>query len=280
MSNTSNTIDETLLSNIESLQKREQTLFHRLETNQNRLTEAQKNEIISEINEIVQNRMSLYQSIGSINHLYTVGLSNASKALKDQTTAVIVVEQGLNEAKLKMKYLEQEKLNKLRLIEINTYYGEKYKEHATIMKIIVITLLIIFLFSFLYNRGLLWTNLYYILVILVGGIGGIFLVNKLISALNRDNMNYQEYNWYFNPKNAPAPATKTSTSTENDPWKSESNAVCVGQACCYQGSIWDSTVNVCVPNTVLEEGFTKYSRFYKKPDVILGGESIQPFYRG
>jgi hypothetical protein len=278
MSN-SNT-SEALLTNIESLQKREQILFHRLETEQNNLTEAQKNEIISEINEIVQNRISLYQSIGSINHLYTVGLSNASQALKDQATAVIVVEQGLNEAKLKMKYLEQEKLNKLRLIEINTYYGEKYKEHATIMKIIVITLLIIFLFSFLYSRGLIWTNLYYILVILVGGIGGILLVNALISALNRDNMNYQEYNWYFNPKNAPLPASGTKTLL--DPWKSESNAVCMGQACCYQGSVWDSTVNVCVPTNnmqKIEEGFTKYSKIYKKPDVILDEKSIQPFYK-
>ena len=115
---------------------------------------------------------------------------------------------------------------------------------------------------------------------IVSAIGAYFFWFRFASIIMRDNMNYQEYNWYFNPKNAPLPASGTKTLL--DPWKSESNAVCMGQACCYQGSVWDSTVNVCVPTNnmqKIEEGFTKYSKIYKKPDVILDEKSIQPFYK-
>ena len=42
-------------------------------------------------------------------------------------------------AKDKLEILEAERNNKLRLVQINTYYGERYAEHTDIMKVTVIT---------------------------------------------------------------------------------------------------------------------------------------------
>jgi hypothetical protein len=59
-------------------------------------------------------------------------------------------------------------------------------------------------------------------------------------------MNYQEYNWSFNP-NAVSTAS-SSTTTSSDPWLSSSSSgsnTCVGQECCADGLTWDASLNQC-----------------------------------
>jgi hypothetical protein len=56
-------------------------------------------------------------------------------------------------------------------------------------------------------------------------------------------MNYQEYDWYFNPKDAPAIETTGDTS---DPWASGS-FVCIGDECCTKYNVYDASLNKCVP---------------------------------
>jgi len=59
-------------------------------------------------------------------------------------------------------------------------------------------------------------------------------------------MNYDEYNWGFNPALAP---TATATTSE-DPWLSIGQlGTCIGQACCSDGQVYDSTSNQCVITT-------------------------------
>jgi hypothetical protein len=60
----------------------------------------------------------------------------------------------------------------------------------------------------------------------------------------RDNMNYQEYDFYFDPNAAP---TGSSTTTGEDPWLSlKIPGTCVGEYCCSDGQTWDSELNQCV----------------------------------
>jgi hypothetical protein len=55
-------------------------------------------------------------------------------------------------------------------------------------------------------------------------------------------MNYQEYDWYFNPATAPK-----GSASSTDPWVTSSvPGTCIGQACCSEGQTWDSTLNQCV----------------------------------
>ena len=106
-------------------------------------------------------------------------------------------------------------------------------------------------------------------------------------------MNYQEYDWYFDPSTAP-----TSSSTDSkDPWASNSKfGSCVGDACCSDGLVYDSSLNQCITSTgdsynttntdetttdetttetFANNIFTKLANSYKKPDVILGGDNIK-----
>ncbi len=65
----------------------------------------------------------------------------------------------------------------------------------------------------------------------------------------RDNMNYQEYAWSFDPNLAPSGGATTS----NDPWLSNNSVgalgTCIGQACCSANQVYDTTTNKCVDTT-------------------------------
>jgi hypothetical protein len=63
-------------------------------------------------------------------------------------------------------------------------------------------------------------------------------------------MNYQEYDWNFNPINAPLLDTENVTGV--DPWANV-NTICEGQQCCDSGFIYNSdpTINKCIPMTTL-----------------------------
>lgn len=282
-----------ILNDIQSLQTIEQQLFNSLEENTGLTTDQQK-KIVEKINNISNMRVNLYKTLNEINNFFQNNLANSKGLLTEQTAAIDIVEKELNASKKRLKILEEEKNNKIRLVEINNYYGQKYSEHSDLMKIIVIMLIPILILAILNNKGILPVKIYYILIAIIAIIGGIFIWKKVFSIVLRDPMNYEEYNWYFNPSTAPT----STTSNASDPWaskKASSNfGSCVGDACCSNGLVYDSSSNQCVISTnsttttaststttnatttesFVNNVFTKNANIYKKPDVILGGENI------
>jgi len=272
-----------ILNDIQSLQSIEQQLFNSLEENTG-LTTEQQQKIIEKINNISKMRVNLYETLYGINSFFKNSLANSKGTLTEQTAAIDIVEKELNTSKRRLKILEEEKNNKIRLVEINNYYGEKYAEHSDLMKIIVYMLIPILILAILFNKGILPTKIYYILIAIISLIGAIFIWKKVFSIILRDPMNYQEYNWYFDPSTAP---TSTST-TSSDPWDSGTTnyGSCVGDACCSDGLVYDSGLNQCIVSTsetstttttesFVNYVFTKPTNNYKKPDVVLGIDNIE-----
>jgi hypothetical protein len=110
------------------------------------------------------------------------------------------------------------------------------------MKIIIFTLIPIIILAILNSKSILPNTPYYILVGIISIIGSIYFWHRYGSIIMRDNMNYQEYDWYFDPKAAP-----TGSSNVTDPWATKNlPGTCIGQACCSDGQTWDSTINLCV----------------------------------
>ena len=272
-----------ILNDIQSLQSIEQQLFNSLEENTGLTTDQQK-KLIEKINNISKMRINLYETLNGVNSFFQNTLANSKGTLTEQTAAIDIVEKELNTSKKRLKILEEEKNNKVRLVEINDYYGQKYAEHTDLMKIIVIMLVPILILAILFNKGILPSKIYYILIAIIGLIGAVFIWRTVFSIVLRDPMNYQEYNWYFDPSTAPTSTSSSST----DPWASNSNfGNCVGDACCSDGLVYDSSLNQCVistgeetetdttTETFINNIFTKSSNNYKKPDVVLGSENIE-----
>jgi hypothetical protein len=240
-SNDSQQTNEQILNDIQTLQTMEQQLFSNLENNPNLNTEQQQ-EIIEKMNQLSNMRINLYQTLSGVNNYYQNALYSSQGTLKEQTTAIYIVENELNNAKRRLETLDMEKTNKIRLVEINNYYGDKYTEHGNLMKIVIFTLVPVIILAILNKNSILPDTIYYILVVIIALIGGYFFWMRFGSIITRDNMNYQTYDWYFDPSTAP-----TGSTSSTDPWMSiGSIGTCMGQDCCSAGQLYDETIDQCV----------------------------------
>lgn len=268
-----NTNSSKILSDIQYLQQIEKELFTNLETNIS-LTNEEKKKIIEKINSLSKMRINLYKQLGMINGYFKDSLANSRTTLVEQTATIEIIEDELNRAKIHLRQLEEEKNNKVRLIEINNYYSDKYAEHSDLMKIIIFTLIPIIILAILNTKGFipntdLFQRLYYLLIIIITTIGTYYLFYRLGSIIARDSMNYQEYVWNFNAKKAPSGSGEST-----DPWLSLGKiGTCIGEACCSKGQKYDYKNDKCITSTKVEsfinENFTKPSNMFQKPDVTL-----------
>jgi hypothetical protein len=246
--------NQQVLNNISQLQTQEKALYDSLEDVS--LSTEQKQQIINKINEISQMRMNLYAGLKDMFSHYKQNVSTSSSILGQSMAAVDVLENELNESKIKMNLIEDQKYNKLRLVQINTYFGQRYNAHSRLMKTIVYICIPVIILAVLANKGILPSNIYKVLVAIILVIGSILIGLQLIDMSNRDDMNWDEYNWYFDKDNAPSNTDDTTegTTTESDPWET-TTSTCVGSACCYDGSTYDSEKNMCVPNPVYNQEY-------------------------
>ena len=242
--------NQQVLDNISQLQSHEKQLYDSLDDVN--LSSDQKQQIINKINEISQMRINMYSSMKDMYSYYQKNVSSARNALGQEVSAIDILENELNESKKRMNLLQDEKYNKLRLVEINTYYGKRYNAHTRLMKTIVITCIPVIILAILANNGILPKNIYVFLTGIIIVIGVVLIGLELIDMSNRDNMNWDEYNWYFDKTEAPT--TDSSESTPTDPWELESGSiVCIGSACCYDGSTYDEEKNICVPDAIYKK---------------------------
>ena len=255
MTDTDNSLQERnqqLLSDIAQLQKQEQQLYNNLDDVT--LTSQQKQQIINQINEISQMRLNIYGNLKDMYSFYQKDVSASRSTLDQEITALDIMENELNQAKITLNSINDQKQSKLRLVEINTYYGKQYNAHARLMKTIVAMCIPLMLLAVLANIGILPSRIYMLLAGVVIIIGIVLIGYQIIDMSNRSNMNWDEYNWKFNEKNAPS----SDTTAPTNPWALPT-LTCVGQACCTENSTYDSTLNKCVPNipTASASGVTK-----------------------
>ncbi len=276
MATTQNNINvEQLLNDIQNLQSIEQKLFNSLDSDTILTTDQQK-KIINKINLISEMRINLYKTLGGVNKFYQNVLNNAQNVSQQQKQVIGVVEKQLNDSKKKLQFLEAEKNNKIRLVQINDYYGEKYNEHSSLMKYIIYMLIPIIFICILFNLGFLPNFIFYILLIIISVIGSIYIIYKLLSIWSRDNMNYQAYNWTFNIDKAP----KNIPDGGDNPWLDANIGTCIGNSCCSPGTLYDKNIHKCISDTnseintdstesFISNVFTKYYNNNNKPDVTL-----------
>ena len=235
--------NKQMLNDITSLQSTEKQLY--LSLDEPSLTTEQKQQIIAKINSISQLRINLYSNMKDMYTFYNNNTTSSSELLNQQKKTIKVIEEELNDAKIKMNKLKISKNDKLRLIEINNYYGKRYNAHVNLIKIFVIVSIIILILTIIFRKGLLPTQIYYLLIGLTIIIGVIILGYSIVDISNRDNMNWDEYDWYFDKSIAPSITTDTSTGY-SDPWANQLSMVCVGSECCTTGNIYDSEQNLCI----------------------------------
>jgi hypothetical protein len=201
-------------------------------------------------------RASLFKTLSSTQQYYRGTVSSVGNIIGHQINAIDVVEVQLNESKKRLKIIEEEKNNKLRLVEINTYYGEKYANHTDIMKTVVFFCIPIIILAVLANANILPHSVYVFLFIIVIVIAVVIIWRQILDAYSRDNMMYDEYVWGKEPPEKPE--VNLDASGWVDPWKG-TGSICVAQECCDTGYTYvPSPSNKCVSNASLPDGVKPY----------------------
>ena len=238
---------DQIIEHISQLQTMEQNLVKQLDklpsTPPDENNDERRLSILNKINEISQTRIELYKIIKDMYSYYQDNASHTRDILSDQLAAIAIIETELNDNQKRLNMLNEQKNNKVKLVQINTYYGKYYNAHKQIMITIFIICLPVLILTILGNMGILPSNLYALLIMIIIIIGSISIGYQIIDLSNRDNMNFDEYNWKFNKKLAPSIGDPTVTGV--NPWATIP-ASCINNDCCPTGYRYDSTANKCV----------------------------------
>ena len=248
--------NEQTLSDIQGLQEIEKGLFTTLESGManNKVEPEEQEKIINKINELSNMRINLYKNLNGMYGFLKQNIYSTRDTISEQTAAIDIVENELNEAKRRLKVVQQDNNNKVRLVEINTYYGDKYNDYAGTMKAVVILCIPVLILTLLLNNKILSSKIYVILLVIIGIFGFFYIGQRLLYSFSKDNMNYDQYNWHTNRSSLPAINTENPDGLEN-PWESTAS-MCTGGSCCPVGYSYSDVENKCVSSELLNEQTT------------------------
>jgi hypothetical protein len=233
---------KAIMANIANLQRIEKQIFDRLSSENDPTT---RTEMVAQINQIAKARGDLYNNMNDFAGAMQSATADTRNALRQQLVAAQVVESQLNTAKSTLDGLREDKSNKLRLVEINNYYGRKYEYQTDIMKLIVITCAPILVISILMKKGLIPELIATGLIVVIISAGIIAVVRKLMDLNRRNNMNFDQYDSDFNPY--AVSVSKTETTNLADLSKSSLLSTCVGASCCNDTTtVWDQATATCI----------------------------------
>ena len=236
--------NDQIINNIKSLQATEMKLYDSLESRS--LNADQQKQVIDRINQISQMRINLYASLKDMYSYYQQDVSDSRNSMNNQMVSVDVIENELNDSKRRLNLLEAQKNNKIRLVEINTYYGKQYDAHKQIMQVVAIICIPVLILTVLANKGIIPPKISSLLTGIIIIIGLFIIGAKIIDLSNRDNMNFDEYDWYFNKDEAPTSSSEINSDSNSDPWATPTYT-CSGAECCYDNSTYDEIQNKCIP---------------------------------
>ena len=254
-----NTIDssdidyEELLNKISKLQDLEQSLVDKLDKSTTTIGYAgNQDDLIKQIKNVSDSRIAMFKVIQKMYRGVQQNVSNSRVDLVHQLTLVNVVEDQLSKAKESINKLQNQNDTKMRLVEINTYYGKRYEAHIELMKLIIFLCVPVLILLVLKNRSILPEALANLLVGIVIAVGAFFIIRNLWDLFTRSNMNYDEYDWKYENPAANTPSiweyNKKNLLNIENPLKNlmDNLGICIGERCCATGQTFDNKKQKCV----------------------------------
>lgn len=248
----------SILNNIKQLQEMESSLYKKLEASAaSDSSTTQQEAIVNKINELSTMRMTMFSELDSLFKSTQGRVAQSRIDLVDQLTTTGVMETELNNTKSNLNYLRSNKDNKMRMVEINTYYASKYQAQSGLMKLIILVCIPLLVLAILSKKNILPTNIANGLIGLIIVVGGFIIIKRTLNLSSRNNMNYDEFDWVWDPD------ASDPTVIEYDEEQIEADLPsftdtlglgCIGAECCSTGMYYDSETSKC------ERGIGKLDR--------------------
>jgi len=256
-----------ILEEINSMIQEQQDLYKTLEASYATGTDDEYAKLISQINTIAGQISDKFRDIQN-SYEATVLYNSSKKAeLAEKIQQAKAIEQDLLDRKKLQHINETAMANKIRTVEINTYYSSTYSAQAEIMKVIIIICAPLLIITLLSKSNILPANIADVLMALVIIIGAGVVTFKIYDLLIRNNMNFDQYDW-GNPSNT---VSAISDDTVDETVHNASDYLihpgCVDASCCSVGTYFDKSSGQCLTGDNPLEGF----------DCIRKKKSIVPF---
>jgi len=279
------------LNTIQKLQNMEKQLYESLKENASRGENIkQQTSIIESINQMSNTRIQLFEQLQSYYNMAEENLDETKKDLFDEILILKMTEQQMNQSKKNMKELTQKNNSNLRMVEINTYYGKQYMDQISLIQLVILVCLPLIVFGVLYKMDILPIYITSVLVFLVIVVGTLFIGRKVNDMISRSNMNYDEYDWKFDP-NTQKPSVyeydMNQLGLSSDKDKADSHDMtslekrlglgCVGENCCSSNMTFDVSSNKCIDKKeTKQEKHDKKEN--KKENFDIGSLTIGSFH--
>jgi hypothetical protein len=245
-----------ILANIQKLQTTEQALITQLDT----LTSTPGYDgnaaakLVTQINSIADARLAMFNTISANADLVQSSVAESRVDLVSQMTLYGVIEDQLNKAKAQLDTLSNRNDTKLRMVQINTYYGQRYEAQSNLMKLLIICCLPILIIFILKKKGIIPETISNYLLGIIVAVSAIVLIRKIWDIYARSNMDFNEYNWDYEFAD---PATQVPSIWQYNKENlfnfnslftnlMENLGICVGEACCPAPLTYDSAKKQCV----------------------------------
>ena len=237
--------NQSLIDNIKQLQTMEQDLYNEVQVlAANPGNDAKQNVLIARINQLSQLRISLFASLQQMATSSQATLATSRVDLVDQMTLIGVVEEELNNAKKLMNQTDNIKNNKVRLVEINTYYGKRYRAYTELMKILINVFVPILLIGILQKKSLIPFNIAPALIGLILVLGAYFFIKKFMDISKRDNMDFDQYDRTYQTKPTTEYVPEPPPVKNDESWNFGFG--CIDNGCCSTGMQYDKKLRKCV----------------------------------
>jgi len=252
------TIDnvQEVLNQIDKLQVRERKLINDLEVKSSVAgfspDDPEILKLLADINTISETREALFNSIVGKLSILQDGVAESRVDLVSQMTLLKVVEDQLNKVKSQMSSLQNRNDTKMRLVQINTYYGKRYEYQTQVMKKIIIVCIPLIVLFVLKKKGLIPELISNYLLAITIVIGSIYVVRDIWEIHTRSTMNFDEYDWKYEDPSNHAPSiweyNKKNLLKVENPFKNllKNLGICVGDDCCSDGLFFDKKKQKCV----------------------------------
>ena len=243
--NTLQNNQNTTIDDLKKMQELEMQLFQSLQQAvSSGADQATKDKLLTQIKSVSEVRHDMYKRLISMYRITQDNVSQTRGDLVDQFTLVDIMQQQLQNLHDNINIILDAKNDRMRMVEINTYFGKQYEAQKELMQIIVLTAVPLLILAILSNAGTLGNTLAGILATFVIAIGLFFIIKKIINISSRTNTNFDEYDWQFDP-NAQNPGV-----LEYDEGKDigyDKGLECFSQECCAPGTVFDASIGKCIP---------------------------------
>lgn len=228
-----------------------------------------QNRLLSKIQELQQLKSTLYSNVSNNYANTQSNVATSRNSLVNEMTINGIVEHELKNVEGNLNDLQKQRYGKIRMAEINNYYSDKYNTQTLVMKTIVYSCIPILILALLMKKGILPSNIALLLIAIILGLAIVIVLLQLFDIASRDNMNFSEYNFPFDPNSVDS----SDLGNPNDqPVKVDLTLSCAGQACCPDGNPngtkWDASNQQCVKESFVGERCLKNS--FRKSDFNIG----------